>query len=73
MKSNPSLNETEIRRLLDGLKTKTPDLNNDALQKRIRGSLESQGFQWNEDLERKVRYCIHINLSQDSAPWTIAA
>jgi hypothetical protein len=23
--------------------------------------LESQGFQWNEDLERKISYCVHIN------------
>lgn len=73
MKTNTPLNETEIRRLLDGLKTKNPDLTNDALQKRIRGSLESQGFPWNENLERKIRYCIHINLSQDPARLTIAA
>jgi hypothetical protein len=60
---NIPLNETEIRRIVDGLKTKDPDITNDNLKKRVRGSLESQGFQWNEDLERKIRYCVHINLN----------
>ena len=58
---NTPLNETEIRRIVDGLKVKDPDITNDNLKKRVRGSLESQGFQWNEDLERKIRYCVHIN------------
>lgn len=58
---NAPLNETEIRRIVDGLKVKDPDITNDNLKKRVRGSLESQGFQWNEDLERKIRYCVHIN------------
>jgi hypothetical protein len=58
---NTLLKETEIRKIVDGLKTKDPEITNDLLKTRVRGSLESQGFQWNEDLERKISYCIHIN------------
>lgn len=58
---NTLLKETEIRKIVDGLKTKEPEITNDTLKTRVRGSLESQGFQWNEDLERKISYCVHIN------------
>lgn len=58
---NTLLKETEIRMIVDGLKTKDPEITNDTLKTRVRGSLESQGFQWNEDLERKISYCVHIN------------
>ena len=55
------LNETEIRTMVNGLKTKDPELTNENVQKTIRCSLVLQGFPWSEDMERKVRYCIHIN------------
>ncbi len=58
---NTLLNETGIRKIVDGLKTKEPDITNDTLKTRVRGNLESQGFQWNEDLVRKISYCVHIN------------
>jgi hypothetical protein len=55
------LNETEIRIMVDGLKTKDPGLTGENIQDRIRGSLVLQGFDWTEDMERKIRYCIRIN------------
>jgi hypothetical protein len=55
------LNETEIRMMMNGLKTEDPDITNENLQKKIRGGLVLQGFAWSEEIERKVRYCIHIN------------
>jgi hypothetical protein len=58
------LDETAIRTMVDGLKTHDPEITNEAVQKRIRGNLESQGFHWSEDLERKIRYCFHINPTQ---------
>ena len=58
---NTLLDETAIRMMVDGLKTSDPDITNENVQKRIRGNLESQGFQWSEALERKIRYCVHIN------------
>jgi hypothetical protein len=56
-----TLNETEIRMLMNGLKIKDPDITNEDVQKRIRGSLVLQGFECSEDMERKIRYCIQIN------------
>lgn len=58
---NTPLNETEIRKIIDGLKAKDPDITDDNLKKSARGSLESLGVQWNEGLERKIKYCVHIN------------
>jgi hypothetical protein len=55
------LNETEIRMMMHGLKTEEPDITSEILQKKIRGGLVLQGFAWNEDMERKIRYCIQIN------------
>jgi hypothetical protein len=55
------LNETEIRMMVNGLKTKDPNITSEDIQKRIRGSLVLQGFDWSGDLERKIRYCIRIN------------
>ncbi len=55
------LTETEIRMMVNGLKTKDPNITNEDIQKQIRGSLVLQGFAWSEDMERKIRYCIHIN------------
>lgn len=55
------LNETEIRTMVNGLKTEDPNITNENVQRKIRCSLVLQGFLWSEDLERKVRYCIRIN------------
>jgi hypothetical protein len=55
------LSETEIRIMVNGLKTKDPDITGENIQKSIRGNLVLQGFDWSEDMERKVRYCIRIN------------
>jgi hypothetical protein len=55
------LNETEIRMLVEGLKTQDPDITNEDVQKRIRGNLVLQGFEWSDEMERKIRYCLHIN------------
>jgi hypothetical protein len=58
---NTLLDETAIRTMVNGLKTNDPQITNENVQKRIRGNLESQGFQWNEALERKIQYCVRIN------------
>jgi hypothetical protein len=55
------LNEEKIRAIIEELKQTNPNITIEEVIKRIRASRESQGFQWNEDLERKVRYCIQIN------------
>ena len=55
------LTETAIRMMVDGLKTKEPEITDENVKKRIRGSLESQGFEWSEALGRKISYCVHIN------------
>jgi hypothetical protein len=55
------LNETEIRTMVNGLKTKDPNITNENVQKKIRCSLVLQGFSWSEDMGRKIRYCININ------------
>lgn len=55
------LNEEKIRAIIEELKQNDPNITIEEIIKRIRTSRESQGLQWNEDLERKVRYCIQIN------------
>ncbi len=55
------LNEEKIRAIIEELKQTEPNITIEEVIKRIRASRESQGLQWNEDLERKVRYCIQIN------------
>jgi hypothetical protein len=55
------LSETEIRIMVNGLKIKDPNITGENIQKSIRGNLVLQGFDWSEDMERKVRYCIRIN------------
>jgi hypothetical protein len=57
------LNETEIRMMMNGLKTEDPEITKENLQKKIRGGLVLQGFTWSEDMERKIKYCIQINPS----------
>jgi hypothetical protein len=58
---NTLLNELEIRTMMNGFKTKDPNITNEDVQKKIRSSLVLQGFLWSEDMERKIRYCIQIN------------
>jgi hypothetical protein len=58
---NTLLNELEIRTMMNGFKTKDPNITNEDVQKKIRSSLVLQGFLWSEDMERKIKYCIHIN------------
>lgn len=55
------LNETEIRTMVNGLKSEDPNITTEEVVKKIRGSLVLQGVAWNEDVDRKIRYCIHIN------------
>jgi hypothetical protein len=55
------LSETEIRIMVNGLKIKDPNITGENIQKSIRGNLVLQGFDWSEDMEKKVRYCIRIN------------
>ncbi len=55
------LNEANIRAIIEELKKADPNITVENIIKRIRASRESQGLQWNEDLERKIRYCIQIN------------
>lgn len=55
------LSETEIRMMVNGLKTKDPHITGENIQKSIRGSLVLQGFEWSEEMERKIRYCVRIN------------
>ena len=55
------LSEAEIRTMMDGLKTRDPNISNEDVQKWIRGNLVLQGLQWSEEMERKIRYCININ------------
>jgi hypothetical protein len=47
--------------MVNELKANAPDITNEDIQKKIRGSLVLQGFVWSEEMERKVRYCININ------------
>ena len=58
---NTLLKEMEIRMMMNGLKTEEPAITNENLQKKIRGGLVLQGFAWNEEMERKISYCIQIN------------
>lgn len=58
---NTLLNEMEIRTMVNGLKTKDPNITNKDVQNEIRCRLILQGFLWTDDMERKIRYCIHIN------------
>jgi hypothetical protein len=58
---NTLLNETEIRMMVNGLKTSDPNITSRNIQKKIRGSLLLKGLEWSEDVERKIRYCININ------------
>jgi hypothetical protein len=55
------LNETEIRTMVNALKIKDSNISSEEVQKRIRSNLVLQGFTWNEEMERKIRYCVHIN------------
>jgi SpoVK/Ycf46/Vps4 family AAA+-type ATPase len=55
------LNEAKIRAIIEELKKTEPNISLEDVIKKIRASRESQGLQWNEDLERKIRYCIQIN------------
>ncbi len=55
------LSETEIRTMVNALKIKDSNISSEEVQKRIRGNLVLQGFAWNEEMERKIRYCVHIN------------
>lgn len=58
---NTLLNEVEIRTMVNGLKTKDPNITNEDVQNKICCFPVLQGFLWSEDMERKIRYCIHIN------------
>jgi hypothetical protein len=55
------LNEAEIRATIEGLRKTDRNITIENIIEKIRASLESQGVQWSEDLNRKVRYCIQIN------------
>lgn len=55
------LTEAEIRMMLNELKSQDPNITNEDAQKKIRGNLVLQGFEWSEEMERRVRYCININ------------
>ena len=55
------LGETELRMMVNGLKIKNPDITSENIQKSIRGRLVLQGLEWSEEMERKIKYCIHIN------------
>ena len=55
------LNESEIRAIIEDLRKTDPNITTENVIKRIRASRESQGLQWSEDLDRKVRYCIQID------------
>ena len=54
-------NEVEMRTIIEGIKNSDPKITTENIIKRIRASWESQGIQWSEDLERKIRYCVQIN------------
>jgi hypothetical protein len=58
-----SLKELEIRGIIDAMQKNEPNITTDNIIKSIRAKLESQGVMWNEDLERKIKYCalIHPN------------
>jgi len=58
---NAPLNEAEIRAMIDELRKTDPNITIENIINRIRISRECQGLQWNEGLERKVRYCVNIN------------
>ena len=55
------LNEAEIRAIIEELRKTDPNITIENVLNRIRISRESQGLQWNDGLERKVRYCLYIN------------
>jgi hypothetical protein len=58
---NASLNEAEIRAIIEGLRKTDPNITIENVLNRIRTGRESQGLHWNEGLERKIRYCVNIN------------
>ncbi len=55
------LNETEIRAMVEMLKTTDPSMTKENVIKKIRSQLELTGIQWSDDLERKISYCVRIN------------
>jgi hypothetical protein len=57
------ITEVEMRGMVDGLKVKNPDITSEHIVRMVRLNFECEGFGWSEDLERKVKYCIHINPS----------
>jgi hypothetical protein len=54
-------NEAEIRAMVEVLKRTEPNISGENVVKEIRAQLELKGIEWNDDLERKVRYCVHIH------------
>ena len=60
---NAPPNEAEIRAMIEELRKTCPDITLENVIKRIRLGRESQGLEWNEGLERKIRYCVNINPS----------
>jgi len=53
--------ESEIRGLVAGMREKHPEITNENVIKMARTHLELAGREWTRDLERKIRYCIHID------------
>lgn len=52
-----------MREIVGELKGENSDRTSEHIVRLARLNLECEGFGWNEDLERKVKYCIHINPS----------
>jgi len=55
------ITEAAMREMVEGLKVKNTDITSEHIVRIVRLTFEGEGFQWSEDLERKVKYCIHIN------------
>ena len=53
--------ESEIRGLVAGMRKKRPEITNENVMQMARTHLELAGRKWTTDLERKIRYCIHID------------
>ena len=54
-------NEAEIRAMVEGLRKADPNITGENAVKRICTQLELKGIEWDDDLERKIRYCVHIH------------
>lgn len=60
-KMKTQITEAEMREMVERLKVRNSDTTSEHIIRMVRLNLEYEGFEWSQDLERKVKYCININ------------